>query len=683
MVFLWAAVLAAVPAHALPPESAESPVGLESFDYDTQVDTNDLLMYLSNRGWVGYDPGTGGPGLYYPAGESKSVVYAAGLWMATRMGKGYRASVAEYDADFSPGSVIGGVYQPDNEAFRVYKIRRGDSFGFNPDYDEWPFDQGAPALKDFAGSDSLDWSGRRLPRVLGDQTFWCVFHDLNTANHTSDPGSLQPMGAEVQLLAWADDWPGSLGRTIFFHYTITNHSDSVWRDALFGLWADADIGRGGNDLAGSDSALSMGFSYNNGPDLDYGESPPAVGIVLLAGPNVPSPGDSVWSLRQQRWLYNQRALPMTGCAAYYNGTDPQGETEVYYVLSGKDTDGVPQIDPTTNTPTRFMYSGDPVTQTGWLDETASDRRVVVGTGPLTMAPGESREIVFALVVGQGSSALGSVADLKQAAEAAHAVWRGCAKSPAVAVADIMPGACPNVLSFAEPIDLDFDFVRPAAALPAAQVVVALFGTPEFDPALIDPREVYLARVAPAGWTVEDVGRPDVRETPCGCGHNARDGRIDLLLSYDRDSIAEAMQPIVEGAVRTLDVHALSRDGWRGHGRDCLTFVDVGDDGPYFPPFAPRDDDKGSRFALSNQPNPFNAATLVSYRLASDGPVRLEIFDILGRRVATLVDAWQRAGEYQVMWNGVDFHGAPVGSGMYFYRLECDDGMLIEKMTLLK
>lgn len=680
---LLAAVFAAVPVYALPPMSADAPTGLKSFDYDTRVDTNDILMYLSNRGWVGYDAATGGPGLYYPSGDNKSLVYAAGLWMATRMGKGYRASVAEYDADFTPGPVVGGTYQPDNESFRVYKIRRGDSFGFNPDYDEWAFDQGAPALKDFAGNDSLDWSGRRLPRLLGDQTFWCVFNDLNLGNHTSDPGSLYPMGAEVQLLAWADDWPGSLGRTIFLHYTISNKSDSTWRDALFGLWADADIGRGGDDLGGSDSALGLGFCYNSGPDFDYGEAPPAVGIALLSGPAIPAFDDSVWSLRQQRWLPNQRALPMTGCSIYANGEDPLGETEVYYVLSGKDPTGTPQVDPTTNAPTRFFYSGDPMAQTGWLDTFKSDRRVIIGTGPLTMPPGDTKEIVVAVLVGQGETALGSVASLKQAAVAARMYWYGRALPVLPMTVDIMPGSCPNVLSFAEPIDLDFDFIRPAAALPAAQVVVVLYGTPEFDAAAVEPREALLAGIAPAGWTIDDIGRPDVRETPCGCGHGTRDGLIDLLLTFDRDAIAESMQPIVEGAVRTLEFHSLSREGLRTRGQDCLTFVDVEDDGPYYPPMAPRDDNKGSRFALFNQPNPFNAATMVGYRTSTDGPVRIEIFDILGRRITTLVDAWQRAGEYQVMWNGVDFHGAPVGSGMYFYRLECDDGMLIEKMTLLK
>ena len=681
------ACLSVSPILALPPQDHEQIATTKSFDYGTYSDTNDVLMFVTNRGWLAHDPTAllGRPsGLYFPRGGNKTMVYSAGLWMAAKLGKGYRASVAEYEADFSPGPIVNGSYLPDNEKFRVYKIARGDSYDSNIDYDEWPYDQGAPALKDHAGGDSLGWSGRRIPRVMGDQTFWCVFNDANLANHTSDPGSVQPLKIEVQFLAWSDEWPGSLGRTVFMHYTIINKSDSTLREARIGLWADPDIGRSGDDLAGCDTALSLGYCYNNGPDLLYGDAPPAVGLVLLSGPSVDSPNDSVWSLRDQRRLHNRRALPMTGFAAWKNGEDPSGESNAYYVLSGRDPTGFPQVDPTNNLPTTFFYSGDPVAQTGWVDPIPSDRRIVIGSGPVTIAPGDTHEIVVAMVVGHGDDALASIVSLKQAAQTTQTLWRGHFAETLPATVDILPGSCPNVVSFAEPIELDFDFIRPAAAIPTTNITVALYGTPDFDAAMADPREVFLAGVAPSGWTIEDVGRPDVRETPCGCAHSSRDGLVDLVLSFERDEIAHAIQPVVEGAIRTLAFHAVTRDGARGLGRDCLTFVDVVvDSGPINPPFMPGEDEKQSRFSVSNQPNPFNAATTISYRIATDGPVRVEVYDILGRRMTTLVDAWQRAGEYQIMWNGVDLHGDPAGSGMYFYRLQSDDGVMTRKMILLK
>ncbi len=679
--------LAVSPVLAFPPLDRELTSSTKSFDYGTYSDTNDILMFITNRGWIGHDATgeLGRPfGLYYPRGTNKTVIYSAGLWAACRMWKGYRASVAEYEADFTPGPIVDGSFLPDNDKFRAYKIARNDTYDSNLDFAEWPFDEGAPSLKDQAGNDILDELGHRLPRAMGDQTFWCVFNDVNLANHTSSPGSGRPLGMEVQLLAWSDEWPGSLGRTIFLNYTIINKSDSIWREARFGLWADPDIGRASDDLAGCDSALGLGFCYNNGPDVVYGDAPPAVGFSLLAGPSVPSPGDSVWSVRQERWIYGRRALAMNGYAAWTNGDDPTGEPKVYYLLSGKDHEGFPQIDPSNNKPTTFFYSGDPASQSGWLDTSPSDRRFAVGVGPVTVMQGDTIEIVAAVLIGQGTDALGSIASIKQAAATAQALYRGGFDPIRPSTVDILPGACPNIVSFDEPIELEYDFVRPATSIPTSNIVVAVYSTSEYDATAADPREILLGGIAPSGWTVDDIGRAIQSETPCGCGHSTRDGLPDLLLSFDRDEIASALDPLVEGAVRTLTLHTVGRDGARSEGPDCLTFVDlVPESDPIDQPLRPGENDRDAPFALSNQPNPFNAATMVNYRIATDGPVRIEVYDILGRRMATLVDAWQRAGEYQVMWNGTNLHGEPAGSGMYFYRLQSDDGLLSRKMILLK
>lgn len=687
LVVLVYACLWVSPVFALPPTSIEPSNAAKSFDYSTYADTNDILMFVTNRGWVGHDPSglLGRPsGLYFPRGGNKTMFYSAGLWLGCKMGKGYRASVAEYDADFTPGPVVNGVGLPDSEKFKIYKIGANDTPGSNADFAEWPFDQGAPALKNSSGGDSVDALGMKIPLRLGDQTMWGVFHDLNLTNHTSDPGSILPLGAEVQVLAWSDEWPGSLGRTVFLNYTIINRGDSVWRDARFGFWADPDLGRSLDDLAGSDSLLSLAYCYNNGPDLVYGDAPPAVGVVMLAGPAVASVSDSVWSIARQRWIANRRTTASSGITAWGNGGDPVGESNVYYVLSGLDETGMPQTDPTTNTTTKFSFSGDPIEQSGWIDDTPSDRRFIVSAGPLTLARGDTVEITLAVVVGQGDNASASISAVKQAAQTAHALYRGRFAPAKSSVVDILPGSCPNVVSFDEPIDLDFDFIRPAAAIPTSNIVVAVYSTEDFDATTADPREVLLNSVAPSGWTIDDIGRPDVRETLCGCGQSTRDGRTDLLLSYDRDAIAAAMQPLIEGAVRTMRLQTVGRDGIRAAGNDCLTFVDLSlDPGTINPPSSPMDDPKDAPFALANQPNPFNAATMITYRIATDGPVRVEVYDILGRRTATLVDAWQRSGEYQVMWNGIDAHGNPAGSGMYFYRLQSDDGLLTRKMILLK
>jgi len=90
-------------------------------------------------------------------------------------------------------------------------------------------------------------------------------------------------------------------------------------------------------------------------------------------------------------------------------------------------------------------------------------------------------------------------------------------------------------------------------------------------------------------------------------------------------------------------------------------------------------EKPSEFGfLLNRPNPFNASTSISFLLSGPSEVRLIVYDLLGRRVAVLLEGQQVAGEHAVIW---DAHGFT--SGVYFTRLETDDRSENIKMVLLK
>jgi hypothetical protein len=85
------------------------------------------------------------------------------------------------------------------------------------------------------------------------------------------------------------------------------------------------------------------------------------------------------------------------------------------------------------------------------------------------------------------------------------------------------------------------------------------------------------------------------------------------------------------------------------------------------------------FSLSqNYPNPFNPATSFSYDLPKASHVRLEVFNVLGQKVATLVDAMQSAGVYNAEWDA-----SAHASGVYFYRLNAGNFTETRKMLLLK
>ncbi|MBI3661882.1 MAG: T9SS type A sorting domain-containing protein, partial [Acidobacteria bacterium] len=92
----------------------------------------------------------------------------------------------------------------------------------------------------------------------------------------------------------------------------------------------------------------------------------------------------------------------------------------------------------------------------------------------------------------------------------------------------------------------------------------------------------------------------------------------------------------------------------------------------------------SDFALDqNYPNPFNPSTVIEYSLKSPETVRLEIFDVTGRRVALLDEGPKPVGRHRSVWDGQDDGGQALASGIYFYRLTSPDFRFVRKMVLLR
>ena len=85
----------------------------------------------------------------------------------------------------------------------------------------------------------------------------------------------------------------------------------------------------------------------------------------------------------------------------------------------------------------------------------------------------------------------------------------------------------------------------------------------------------------------------------------------------------------------------------------------------------------------NYPNPFNPETNISFGLPEAGEARLVVYNILGRKVRTLLDEYYPAGTHTVTWDATDDYGSTVASGVYFYRLETEATTLSHKMMLLK
>ncbi len=90
------------------------------------------------------------------------------------------------------------------------------------------------------------------------------------------------------------------------------------------------------------------------------------------------------------------------------------------------------------------------------------------------------------------------------------------------------------------------------------------------------------------------------------------------------------------------------------------------------------------FALKqNYPNPFNPQTRIVFALPEASSVRLTVYDVLGREVATLASGRRAAGTYTATWDGRTATGTPAPSGVYLYRIEAGSFVQTRRMTLLK
>ncbi len=102
------------------------------------------------------------------------------------------------------------------------------------------------------------------------------------------------------------------------------------------------------------------------------------------------------------------------------------------------------------------------------------------------------------------------------------------------------------------------------------------------------------------------------------------------------------------------------------------------------PGQPGDQTPAARLALDqNYPNPFNPQTTIAFSLPRAGAVRLEILDLQGRLVRTLLDGSRGQGSHEVIWNGTTDAGRRAASGTYVYRLTTEDRVLSRSLVLVK
>lgn len=290
------------------------------------------------------------------------------------------------------------------------------------------------------------------PDILGDETVWCVYNDGKPSGDR-DFSNMEPQGIEIRQTAFAYALQGNLGNVIFLRYSLLNTGAvaEVLDSVYFGVWADPDLGNFEDDLVGADTTLNAGFVYNDGDDSEFGSNPPCFLIDFFQGPweYTGNPEDEAYNVRGPKLgidtIKGAKNLPMTSFIHYMQSHptqgDPDNEEQARNYLLGFNQQGnvvdacnwefgdVYEIN-CDEVDTRYMYSGDPVGLTGWLNTDPTDQRQMSNTGPFTLEQDSPVDIVVAYVIGRGENALNSVEVTKEIDELAQIIYSSNFASPA-------------------------------------------------------------------------------------------------------------------------------------------------------------------------------------------------------------------------------------------------------------
>jgi len=392
--------------------SLRKPLVLSSNNFDgnrIDCDMQNNGMFVSHRV-------SGRSGLTWPTDYKQTrswgyayaqTIYASGVWLGGKINNEIRVSAGEFAGEF-----VSGPWGSDSEdeKHKIYKLNKSDlSYPLNSeDFQNWPVEYGAPWVdNNHNGEYEPLPNGPDHPDFIGDQVLWMVMNDGDEDSHFVF--NTKPMGFEIQRTVFGFDRADEYGDIMFIKDLIINRGDNTIEDMYIGLWSDPDLGDAADDFVGCDTVLGMGICYNDGDDVNYADyinGTPAVGYDYFQGPMVPAQGETAYMFGRD--IPNMKNLKMTSFVKYIGADpvyyDPNNAEEAYNYLKGFMVDGTYfPFSGTGGTP--FVHPGDPIKDTGPNDaeyvdrdlHSSDDRRFLMSSGPFTMAPGDSQEVVYAII----------------------------------------------------------------------------------------------------------------------------------------------------------------------------------------------------------------------------------------------------------------------------------------------
>jgi len=429
------------------------------------LELNKIKLPLNNNGVLADVAVNGIEGMRY---ENKGLLYSGGFYLAGKNQNQWWANgvaTASRINDYLPG--LPGF--PDDPRNRLYIVKVSDP-PFGNSWQEWS-DAVLLGAGFYDGNNDgiytpidLNQNGQwdtneDKPDLLGDITVWCTYNDSRPSNQRRF-NNIEPQGIQIKqtVMGVKPNNSHPADNVVFVRYRIVNNGSvsNEFDSVYFSIWSDPDIGQDNNgyvdDLVGYDSLLQSGYAYNDGDDPDWGINPPAIANTLLQGPvkyipgvtfidnnsnGVYDPGidlplDTAY-VRNGAWIGEQefpgaKNLRVSSFRHFIQSHpivgDPSNAQELIRSILGFDKFGN-LIDPCTwyygvvngvncnEVNPLFMYSGDPVTNYGWINNYPDDQRIMTSVGPFKLITNQPVDIWVAYVIGRGTDALNSVEVMRE------------------------------------------------------------------------------------------------------------------------------------------------------------------------------------------------------------------------------------------------------------------------------
>ena len=218
---------------------------------DKSLNVNNLEINLNNLGSLAEENSFHPPASWKILIGNNTIVFDQGVWVIGKINDSLHLGISKWLNFYSAGPIINNqpamqILPEDSLKYRIYKITKGDS-ELNADYNEWPFEFGAPT--------NLDGS----PKFYGHQTLWTVFNAFDNTvaqRHLFIYGELtknRPLPVEIQQLAYAHKFQENhefefLNNVVFFEWTIINKGTVPITETYFSFWTDIDFNNAGAEI---------------------------------------------------------------------------------------------------------------------------------------------------------------------------------------------------------------------------------------------------------------------------------------------------------------------------------------------------------------------------------------------------------------------------------------------------